>query len=250
MTSPSTTPGAVRVGCSGWDYKPWAGPFYPPGLPARARFSHYAEIFTTVELNATFYRLPSTETVQHWREQAPPGFRYAVKVSQYATHRRKLREPSSWVPNHIDRLELLGAHLGPNLLQLPPRWRRDVPRLDEALAALPRRLSWAVELRDPDWLHDDTYACLADHGVALCLHDLIPGHPWILTTDWTYVRFHGPDAEHHPYAGRYTGRRLWRAADRLGAWRDEGRDVHAYFNNDQGAHAPVDAAWLRDRLAS
>jgi uncharacterized protein YecE (DUF72 family) len=236
------------VGCSGWDYKPWAGPFYPSAVPARDRFAHYAQHFATVELNATFYRLPSVETVEHWRAQAPPGFRYAVKVSQFATHRRKLNEPSSWVPNHLDRVERLGAHLGPNLLQLPPRWHRDVARLDEALAALPRRHRWAVELRDADWLHDDTFACLADHGAALCLHDLLDGHPWILTTDWTYVRFHGPDAAHRPYAGRYTGRRLWRIADRLGAWRDDGCDVHAYFNNDQGAAAPEDAAWLRDRL--
>jgi uncharacterized protein YecE (DUF72 family) len=247
-SSTSSARGRAWVGCSGWDYKPWAGPFYPAGVPARGRFAYYAERFSTVELNATFYRLPSVETVEHWREQAPGGFRYAVKVSQFATHRRKLREPSSWVPNHLDRVERLGAHLGPNLLQLPPRWHRDVPRLDDALAALPRRLRWAVELRDPDWVHDDTFACLADHGVALCIHDLIDDHPWVTTTDWTYVRFHGPDATRRPYAGRYTGRRLWRVAERLGEWRDGGGDVYAFFNNDQGAHAPVDAAWLRDRL--
>ncbi|QYG91474.1 DUF72 domain-containing protein [Iamia sp. SCSIO 61187] len=248
--SPSTSPrGRARVGCSGWDYKPWSGPFYPAGLPARLRFSHYAEQFDTVELNATFYRLPAVSTVEGWRDQAPPGFCYAVKVSQFATHRRKLREPATWVPNHLDRVEHLGAHLGPNLLQLPPRWRRDTARLDEALAALPRRLRWAVELRDPDWVHDDTFACLARHDVALCIHDLIADHPWVTTTDWTYVRFHGPDARRAPYAGRYTGRRLWRVAERLGEWQDGGCDVFAYFNNDQGAHAPVDAAWLRDRLA-
>jgi uncharacterized protein YecE (DUF72 family) len=243
-----SAPGEVWVGCSGWDYKPWAGRFYPAGLPTKDRFAHYAGIFSTVELNATFYRLPAPETVEHWREQAPPGFRYAVKVAQFATHRRKLREPSSWVPNHLDRVERLRAHLGPNLLQLPPRWHRDVPRLDEALAALPRRLRWAVELRDPDWLHDDTFSCLADHGVALCIHDLLADPPWIRTTDWTYLRFHGPDGLRHPYAGRYTGRRLWRVADRLAEWRDEGCDVHAFFNNDQGVAAPEDAAWLRDRL--
>lgn len=241
--------GTVLVGCSGWDYTPWAGRFYPRQVRSAGRFAYYAERFATVELNATFYRLPDVATVERWHDQAPPGFRYAVKVARFATHMKKLKDPASWVGHHLDRVERLGAHLGPNLLQLPPRWRRDVPRLAEALAALPRRHRWAVELRDVDWLHDDVLACLADHHVALCIHDLLPDHPWERTTDWTYVRFHGPEALRRPYHGRYTGRRLWRVADRLAAWRDDGCDVHAYFNNDQGAAAPEDAAWLRDRLA-
>lgn len=240
---------SVQVGCSGWDYKPWTDTFYPADLGNPNRFSYYARHFSTVELNATFYRLPDAETVERWHDRAPAGFLYAVKVARYATHMRKLREPASWITNHLDRVERLGAHLGPNLLQLPPRWHRDVPRLDAALAALPRRHRWAVELRDPSWLHDDVFACLAEHDAALCIHDLLPDHPWERTaTDWTYVRFHGPNAVEQPYAGRYTGRRLWRTADRLGAWRDDGCDVYAYFNNDQGAAAPRDAAWLRDRL--
>lgn len=236
------------VGCSGWDYRSWVGPFYPRDLRVADRFGWYAERFRTVELNATFYRLPAPSTVERWAEQAPPGFRYAVKVAQFATHRRKLREPASWVAHHLDRMERLGTRLGPNLLQLPPRWHRDVPRLADALDALPRRHRWAVELRDPSWVHDDVLGCLADHGVALCIHDLLPAHPWERTTDWTYVRFHGPHAPQDPYAGRYTGRRLWRAAERLAGWRDEGCDVWAYFNNDQAGAAPADAAWLRDRL--
>lgn len=214
-----TGPAAARVGCSGWDYRSWVGPFYPRDVRAADRFAFYAQRFTTVELNATFYRLPSVDTVERWRGAAPGGFRYAVKVAQFATHRRKLREPDTWVPHHLDRVEHLGAHLGPNLLQLPPRWRRDVPRLADALSALPRRHRWAVELRDPSWLHDDVFACLADHGVALCVHDMVEDHPWERTTDWTYVRC------------------------------DDGCAVWAYFNNDLDAAAPRDAAWLRDRLA-
>ena len=121
-------------------------------------------------------------------------------------------------------------------------------RLDEFLRVAPDRLRWAVEVRDPSWLHDDVYATLERHGAALCLHDLLADHPWQRTTDWTYVRFHGPDALEHPYEGRYTGRRLWHVADRLGAWRDEGTDVYAYFNNDWDANAVHDARWLRERL--
>jgi uncharacterized protein YecE (DUF72 family) len=221
---------------------------YPEGAPARTWFEHYACRFDTVELNATFYRLPAPSTVEAWAAQAPRGFCYAVKVGQFASHRRKLREPETWLGNHLDRAERLGPHLGPNLVQLPPRWRRDVPRLDDFLAAAPDHLRWAVELRDPSWLHDDVFATLERHGAALCLHDLLADHPWIRTTDWTYVRFHGPNALEEPYHGRYTGRRLWRVADRLGAWVDEGADVYAYFNNDWYGNAVVDAEWLRDRL--
>lgn len=246
----SLAPGRVRVGCSGWSYDGWRGIAYPEGVARRDWFHLYAEAFDTVELNNTHYRLPTASAVERWAEQAPPGFCYAVKVGRYGTHRKKLKDPEAWLANHIDRIGGLGDHLGPQLLQLPPRWRRDVARLDAALAVAPPHLRWAVEVRDQSWLHDDVYACLAEHGAALCLHDLLPGHPWKLTAGWTYVRFHGPRAAEQPYRGAYGGRRLWRAADRLGAWRDDGVDVYAYFNNDVGGHAVTDARWLHDRLTS
>jgi len=244
-----TGPGRARVGCSGWVYRDWRGPVYPADLPQRAWFAWYAEAFDTVELNSTHYRLPALSTVQGWAAQAPPGFCYAVKVGRYGTHRKKLRDAAVWLPNHLDRVAALGPHLGPQLVQLPPRWRRDVGRLDELLAEAPGDLRWAVEVRDPSWFHDDVLTCLQRHGAALCLHDLLAGHPWELTTDWTYVRFHGPRAVDEPYRGRYGGRRLWRAADRLGAWQASGTDVFAYFNNDYEGHAVTDARWLRERLA-
>ncbi len=241
--------GRALVGCSGWNYRDWRGLVYPSDLAARRWFDWYAEQFDTVELNTTFYRLPDPGTVERWHDQAPAGFRFAVKVGQFGSHRRKLREPGTWLPNHLDRVDRLGAHLGPNLVQLPPRWRRDVARLDDFLAAAPRRLRWAVEVRDPSWLHDDVFEVLARHQAALCVHDLLPDHPWVRTAPWTYVRFHGPDARTTPYAGRYTGRRLWRVADRLAERLAGGDDVYAYFNNDIGGSAFVDAGWLRDRLA-
>ena len=241
--------GEVRVGCSGWSYADWRGAVYPSGAPPRTFFTSYAQQFDTVELNNTFYRLPPDTTVAHWREQAPPGFVYAVKVGQFGSHRKRLRDPETWLPKHLDRIAGLGPHLGPNLVQLPPRWRRDPPRLDAFLAAAPRSLRWAVEIRDPSWLHDDVFEVLRHHGAALCIHDLIDDHPWELTTDWTYLRFHGPHATRRPYADRYTGRRLRSIADRIAAMAERGLDVYAYFNNDQRAAAFHDAGWLADHTS-
>jgi uncharacterized protein YecE (DUF72 family) len=242
--------GHVRVGCSGWVYRDWRGPVYPPGLPQRRWFEHYATLFDTVEINNTFYRLPPPETVEAWARQAPPGFCFAPKLGQFGSHRMKLRDAARWLPNHLDRVRRLGPALGPNLVQLPPRWRRDPGRLDEFLSAAPSDVRWAVEFREPSWLHDDVFTVLERHGAALCLHDLLADHPWIRTTDWTYVRFHGPAALERKYVGRYGGRRLWRPARRLGEWLDAGCDVYAYFNNDFRGDAVVDARWLRDRLTA
>jgi uncharacterized protein YecE (DUF72 family) len=242
-------PGRLRVGCSGWVYQDWRGVVYPPDLPQRDWLPHYASRFDTVELNNTFYRLPTVAAVEQWAAQAPPGFLFAVKLGAFGSHRMKLRDAASWLPNHLDRVGRLGPALGPTLVQLPPRWRRNVERLDEFLTVAPRDLRWAVELREPSWLHDDVFAVLERHGAALCIHDLLAEHPWVRTTDWTYVRFHGPAALERKYRGRYGGRRLWRPAERLAAWLGEGCDVHAYFNNDYHGDAVLDATWLRDRLA-
>ncbi|MBI2704256.1 MAG: DUF72 domain-containing protein [Actinobacteria bacterium] len=247
--SATTQRGVARIGCSGWNYPDWRGRVYPERLPARRWFEHYAAMFDTVELNSTFYRLPPAATVEHWAAQAPAGFVFAVKLGQFGSHRMKLRDASSWLPNHVDRLERLGASCGPTLVQLPPRWRRNTERLDDFLSEAPARFRWAVELRDPSWLHDDTFVVLHRHNAALCIHDLIRDHPHELTADWTYLRFHGPDAETEAYGGRYTGRRLWRVAERIGAWQASGVDVYGFFNNDQGGHAVADARWLRDRIA-
>jgi uncharacterized protein YecE (DUF72 family) len=243
-----STPGHARVGCSGWVYDDWRGVVYPRSAPKRTWFAEYARLFDTVELNTTFYRLPTIGAVMGWSEQAPPGFLYALKLGAFGSHRMKLRDAGSWLPNHMERAALLGPTLGPTLVQLPPRWRRNAGRLDEFLDVAPHSMRWAVELRDPTWLHDDVFEVLRRHGAALCLHDMLPDHPWILTTNWTYVRFHGPDAVSHKYVGRYTGRGLRRRADQLRGWLTGGTDVFAYFNNDYHGYAVQDAQWLRGAL--
>lgn len=240
--------GRARVGCSGWAYDDWRGVVYPEALPKRAWFDHYATRFDTVELNATFYRMPATSTFEKWAAAAPDEFVYSLKLGQFCTHRMKLKDPAGWLPNHVERVRLLGRHAGPTLVQLPPRWRRNTERLDEFLGLWPTDLRCAVELRDPSWLADDVFAVLERHRVALCLHDLLPDHPRVLTADWTFVRFHGPDALRRPYHGRYGVDALTPAAEEMERWLHQGRDVYAYFNNDWHGAAVEDAAWLADRL--
>ena len=243
--------GEIRIGCSGWVYKDWRGVVYPEKLPQRRWFEHYATLFDTVEINNSFYRLPPPEMADHWHEQAPDGFVYALKLGQFGSHRMKLNDAASWLPNHLDRTNRLADHQGPTLVQLPPRWKRNVGRLDEFLAVaveLAPHVRWSVELRDPTWLHDDVYATLERPGAALCIHDLRADHPWIRTTGWTYVRFHGPNALEEKYHGRYGPDRLAVAAKHLDAWRAEGGDAYAYFNNDWDGHAVVDAQTLRRML--
>ena len=249
MADPRASRGTPYVGCSGWQYKDWRGVVYPEKLPQRRWFEHYATLFDTVEINNTFYRLPPPETVEGWERQAPDGFVYAVKLGQFGSHRMKLRDAASWLPNHLDRSERLKDHLGPTLVQLPPRWKRNVERLEEFFAVAPSHVRWTVELREPSWLHDDVFDLLRRHNAALCIHDILPEHPWIRTADWVYVRFHGPDAATGPkYFGAYGAERLEPVAQRMDNWLDEGCDVYAYFNNDWYAHAVRDGQWLAKRL--
>jgi len=242
--------GRARVGCSGWSYKDWRGIVYPQDAPPSSWFARYAELFDTVEINNTFYRLPPASTIDQWAAQAPDGFCYAVKVGQFGSHRKKLKDAEGWLPRHLERVTRLGNHLGPNLVQLPPRWKRNPARLDELLSVAPDDLQWAVEVRDRSWLHDEVLEVLARHDAALCVHDLLDDHPWERTSSWTYVRFHGPRATKEPYRHRYGRRRLGPVARRLGAWLDEGTDVFAYFNNDDEGNAVADATTLRELLAA
>jgi uncharacterized protein YecE (DUF72 family) len=238
----------VRIGCSGWVYRDWRGVIYPADLPQRCWFEHYQKLFDTVELNSTFYRLPTAEAVENWAAAARPGFVFALKLGSFGSHRKKLRDAEWWLPNHIDRAQRLGEHLGPTLVQLPPRWKRQAARLDEFLEQAPTTMRWAVELRDPSWIHDDVFDVLRRHKAALCIHDLLESHPFEMTTDWTYVRFHGPDALQQPYHGSYGIPRLRTWARRLAAVHDAGGDIYAYFNNDWHGHAVRDAAVLRREL--
>ena len=243
-----TPRGTFRVGCSGYEYDDWAGTFYPEGLARRDRLAHYASRFDTLELNATFYRLPTVATAERWRARVPADFCFAVKCSGFGTHRKHLRDPELWFPGFVERIRNLGPKLGPVLVQLPPNWHADPDRLDAFLAVAPDDLRVAVEVRDPTWFVDDLYAVLTAHDAALVQHDLLADHPRVTTASWGYLRFHGPDRR-HPYVGSYPGQALAAAARRIDVLLRAGHDVYAYFNNDTGGAAPVDAERLRRFVA-
>ncbi|MEQ8662634.1 MAG: DUF72 domain-containing protein [Gammaproteobacteria bacterium] len=212
-----SAPGRIRVGTSGYQCEHWREHFYPRGLARTRMLAHYCTQFDALEIDNTFYSLPGSATFRRWRATAPRGFRFALKLSRYASHMKKLADPAATLSRFLDALTQLGAYTGPVLVQLAPRWRRDVVRLDAFLAACPGRFRWAVELRDPSWLDDDVFALLERHRAALVIHDLLPQHPRVVTTDFVCCRYHGED-----HAGRYAYQKL--AAD--ARWLDALRARH------------------------
>ncbi|MEJ2645406.1 MAG: DUF72 domain-containing protein [Gammaproteobacteria bacterium] len=241
----TVSPGTVRVGTSGYQYPHWRGVFYPPRLPTRKWFAYYADHFDTVEINNTFYRLPDGDVFDSWRQQAPRGFRYALKFSRYGTHIKRLKEPEAPLERFLDGAERLGRTLGPVLVQLPPHWRVNVERLSNFVGLLPRVQRWAMELRDESWLCQDVFDVLTAHNVALCVHDMIPDHPRVLTADFVYLRFHG---DH--YRGSYSHQFLVAQADRVADYLANEMDCYVYFNNDDQGHAARNALDLKRYLAT
>jgi len=233
----------VRIGTSGWQYADWRGVLYPKGLPQRAWLRRYAEVFDTVELNSSFYRLPAAGTFEHWKESVPPGFVIAAKLSRYLTHVRGLRDPDAPVRLFMERASHLGPHLGPVVMQLPPTLPRDEDRLERALGAFPRDVKIAVEFRHPSWFADGVRAVLHRHNASLVWADRA-GHlqnPEWITADWLYLRLHGGRGR----AGNYGRRVIETYADRLVRL---DRDAFVYFNNDTTGNAVRNALDLAARL--
>lgn len=239
-----TTP--VRIGTSGWNYRSWRGPFYPDALAQKRWLAHYAEVFDTVEINATFYRLPQPTAVAAWAAQTPPVFCFAWKASRFITHMKRLLDAQDSLERVYAPMAFLGGKRGPALFQLPPSLQIDLARLDGFLGNLAAGEPATIEFRHPSWYVEPVFQRLADAGVALCVsdHHHAPA-PWVATADFVYVRGHGPSGT---YAGSYDDRTLTMWARRLAGWREAGRSAFVYFDNDIGAAAPEDALRLRQML--
>ena len=233
----------VRIGTSGWHYQHWRENFYPPGeAPSLA---WYAQRFDTVEINNSFYRLPSAGTFQSWRERSPPDFLFAVKASRFITPLKKLTDTGSSFEKFFAAIAHLGPKLGPILFQLPPGWRCNAGRLESFLETIaPKRLRSAFEFRNETWFGPEIEALLSRHNAAFCIYDIAQRRsPLPATADFVYIRLHGPEAA--AYTGSYGDEALLEWAARIQAWRSEGRDVFCYFDNDQKAYAAADALRLK-----
>jgi uncharacterized protein YecE (DUF72 family) len=235
----------IRIGTSGWVYPHWREIFYPAQLSQKDWFRYYADRFDTVEINNTFYRLPTLATFAKWRAQAPPGFLYAVKASRFLTHLKKLKDPEQPLQTFIEHAALLCETLGPILYQLPPRWRLNLPRFEDFLALLPKNCQHVIEFRDPSWLIDEVFQLMERYHVSHCIHDMAPLQvSFRVTASPVYLRLHGgPD-----YSGSYSHTELERLADRIKEWHHQGLDVFVYFNNDNNGFAIRNALALKDML--
>ncbi|HEY1276770.1 MAG TPA: DUF72 domain-containing protein [Thermoleophilaceae bacterium] len=238
----------VRIGCSGWNYDDWRGRLYPEGLGKPRWLGRYAEVFDTVEVNSTFYRLASRDAVARWVENTPADFLFAVKASRYLTHVRRLRDIASGVALFYERIAPLSdsGKLGPVVWQLPANFHRDDERLSSALHDLPEGRH-CFEFRHDSWFTPDVYALLRDRGAALVIgdHPRWPFQARELTSDWTLIRLH------HGRRGRrgnYSQRELEEWARRIAGWRRRA-DVYTYLNNDWEGFAVDNAVSLRRRLA-
>lgn len=238
---------AIRVGCSGWNYKSWKGDFYPPGCPATRWLEHYATVFDTVEVNSTFYRLASRDAVARWLTQTPDDFLFTVKASRYMTHIKRLTDLPAAIGRFYERIEPLvdSPKMGPVLWQLPGNFQRDDERLAGALRELPAGRH-AFEFRHPSWFDRDVTSLLGEHGVALVIGDH-PERPFQtrgLTAPFTIVRLH--------YGAR--GRRGNYSDTELDEWARELRhlarraEVYAYFNNDWELFAVKNGRGMLRRL--
>jgi uncharacterized protein YecE (DUF72 family) len=241
----------VRIGTSGWCYDHWVDVLYPPGLPSARRLSRYVEEFDTVELNASFYRWPKDSTFAGWRAQLPDGFTMSVKAHRGLTHYRRLGTPEPWIERFERCWRELGDRHGVLLVQLHPDQRRDSSaqaRLDTFLASMPELIRVAVELRHPSWNDPAVYALLERRRTAYVVMSGA-GLPCLprATTDFVYVRMHGPAPE-TMYAGSYSDDELRQWADRIARWDAESRNVWMYFNNDVGGHAVRNVKFLQSLL--
>ncbi len=236
--------GEVRIGTSGWHYRHWKGNFYHARLPASRMLNAYLEHFDTVELNNSFYKLPSADTFENWRISTPQGFIFAVKASRFLTHMKKLKDPESALNNFLPRAEKLGEKLGPILFQLPPGWRMDLQRLRDFLRALPGKHRYAFEFRDPSWHCPPVLEVLQRYNAAFCVFDLAGFQsPIEVTAEFAYVRLHGPGGK---YQGSYSEEALQEWANRIVSWKQRLSAVYAYFDNDQEGYAAANAVRLRE----
>jgi uncharacterized protein YecE (DUF72 family) len=207
-----TSQSILLAGTSGYSYKEWLGHFYPDKLPASEMLRYYAEHFSTVEINNTFYRMPAESMLAQWVQQVPDRFRFTLKAPRRITHEQRLRESEPNVAEFLRRAEVLGDKLGALLFQLPPYLKKDLPRLRDFLALLPSGREIAFEFRNASWQDDEVYETLSGRGAILCVTDTDEGDtPFVATSHCGYVRLrrtHYDDRELEAWAAQIVAKKL------------------------------------------
>jgi uncharacterized protein YecE (DUF72 family) len=233
----------IHIGTSGWNYEHWKRVFYPPDISSNDWLKFYADTFDTVEINNTFYKLPSKDTIKKWHDTVKKNFLFTVKASRYITHMKKLKEPKDALKQFFKNVENLGDKLGPILFQLPPRWKINSERLNSFLRLLSKDFRYTFEFRDSSWWDQSTYECLQKYNSAFCIYELAGTvSPKEVTADFIYIRLHGPDGA---YQGSYETKTLSGWVGAFSAWTKKKKEVFCYFDNDQNGYAALNARQLK-----
>lgn len=234
----------LHIGTSGWSYKHWRGTFYPKALKIKDEFEYYRKFFDTVEVNNTFYRLPTTETFSKWKDEVPQDFKFVIKASRFITHMKKLRNPESSAL-FFERVEVLREKIGAILFQLPPMMKANLDVFEAYLAYLPQTYRYVFEFRNPDWYRPDIFDLLQNYNCAFCIYEL-DGHlsPIEVTADLVYLRLHGPGKK---YQGSYSDQTLAQWAGVCRDWLRQ-KDVFVYFDNDEKGYAAFNAIKLKELI--
>mgnify|MGYP003574877510 CR=1 FL=1 len=232
----------IHIGTSGWSYKHWRGTFYPLDIKIKDHFLYYTKMFNSVEINNTFYGVPSDETFLKWKKQVPENFMYVIKANRFITHLKKLHDPLESLPSFLGKTAFLSTKLGAVLFQLPPSLKIDLTLLETFVAALPSQNRYVFEFRNTTWYEPEVYELLKKYNIAFCIYELA-GHisPTITTADFVYLRLHGPGAG--KYQGSYSDEALMEWAVQCKKWL-ETKDVFVYFDNDEKGYAPMNALHL------
>ena len=236
----------LLIGTSGWMYNHWKKIFYPENVSNENMLKYYAGRFTTVEVNNTFYKVPTIKTIQNWANNTPDRFKFVIKANQFITHRKYLKDGKENVNNFLNIIKILDQKLGPILFQLPPNWKINFERIKEFVENLPKDYLYTFEMRNPSWYVQDVFDLFKKHNIALCIHDFYDEiAPEKITANFTYLRFHGPKG---PYFGKYSPDQLDQWAKKIHEWIQQDIGVFVYFNNDAYGWAIENALELKNLL--
>lgn len=234
----------IYLGTSGWSYKDWVGKFYPKNLKQNEWLVFYSKQFDTVEVNASFYRLPFENMVKGWKNKTPNDFVLTFKGSNLITHKKKLKDVDDYLEKFFDRINIAGEKVGVVLWQLPPKFKKDFNLLEDFLNKLDSDFKNCIEFRNKSWFDDETYRLLEKYNVAFCIISAPDFETKIkVTTDFAYIRWHGKDDW---YRYNYSKEELNGWATKIKNLDVE--DVYGYFNNDYEAFAPKNCIELREIL--